>query len=166
MNLTRFSDYSIRVLICAGTHPDRLLTIGMIADTYRISENHLMKVVHRLAQLGLLTTIRGKGGGLKLAQLPREINLGWVLRRTEQGQPLVECFADGRSDCRIAPACRLQQALQDAERAFYRALDSYTLADLLENRHQLAQLIPVSVPARLMRAPRAGQMANENPGHC
>jgi Rrf2 family transcriptional regulator, nitric oxide-sensitive transcriptional repressor len=143
MNLTRFSDYALRVMLCAGSHPERLLTIADIARTYDISENHLMKVVHRLAQLGLLETVRGKGGGLRLAHDPKDINLGWTLRRTEQGQPLVECFEGGRGECRIAPACALKTVLQEAEHAFFQVLDSYTLADMLMNRQALGRLLPL-----------------------
>jgi Rrf2 family nitric oxide-sensitive transcriptional repressor len=143
MNLTRFSDYALRVLLCAGTYPDRLLTIADIARTYAISENHLMKIVHRLAQLGLLETVRGKGGGLRLAKAPKDINLGWTLRQTEQGQPLVECFGE-HTDCRIAPACALKSVLMEAERAFFEVLDRYTLADMLNNKPALSRLLPLS----------------------
>lgn len=143
MNLTRFSDYSLRVLICAGTYRERLLTIAEIATTFDVSENHLMKVVHRLAQLGLLETLRGKGGGLRLAREPGEINLGWVLRQTEQGQPLVECFAGAPSHCKILPSCRLQHLLHQAEDSFYSVLDRYTLADLLDPQHELQRLMPI-----------------------
>jgi Rrf2 family nitric oxide-sensitive transcriptional repressor len=131
MKLTRFSDYALRVLICAGTHQDRLLTIAEIASSLAISENHLMKVVHRLAQLKLLETLRGKGGGLRLALDPQQINLGTVLRQTEQGQPLVECFEQQETPCRLLPACSLKPILFQAEQAFYATLDHYTLADLL-----------------------------------
>jgi len=142
MNLTRFSDYSLRVLISAATHQDRLLTIAEIASTYAISENHLMKVVHRLAQLGLLDTLRGKGGGLRLARAPELINLGAVVRATEHGQPLVECFDSKSSNCKIQSACQLRPMLYQAEQAFYAVLDRYTLADLIEHRSALLQLIP------------------------
>jgi len=143
MNLTRFSDYSLRVLICAGTHPDRLLTIAEIATAFDVSENHLMKVVHRLAQLELLETLRGKGGGLRLARSPDQINLGWVLRQTEQGLPLVECFDPTQSNCKILSACKLQGMLHEAEQGFYAVLDRYTLADLLGARSDLQQLLPM-----------------------
>jgi Rrf2 family nitric oxide-sensitive transcriptional repressor len=143
MNLTRFSDYALRVLICAGTHPDRLLTIAEIASALAISENHLMKVVHRLAQLNLLETLRGKGGGLRLAHPPARINLGAVLRQTEQGQPLVECFQQQDSPCRLLPACALPPILRQAEAAFYAELDRHTLADLLHQPGPIHQLIPM-----------------------
>ncbi|MBV8049211.1 MAG: Rrf2 family transcriptional regulator [Paludibacterium sp.] len=143
MNLTRFSDYALRVLICSAVEPARLFTIAEIADGYGISENHLMKVVHRLAVLGLLETVRGKNGGLRLARPADQINLGEVLRQTEQGQPLVECFEGGAGGCRIAPACQLKTALKEAEHAFYAVLDRYTLADMVTEPASLAGLLPV-----------------------
>ncbi|WP_028534190.1 RrF2 family transcriptional regulator [Paludibacterium yongneupense] len=143
MNLTRFSDYSLRVLILAGTYPERLVTIAEIADVYAISENHLMKVVHRLAQIGVLDTVRGKGGGLRLARSPSEINLGAIVRQTEQGQPLVECFGVEDNHCRIVAACELKTVLAEAQAAFYEVLSRYTLADLLRHPRQMAALIPL-----------------------
>ncbi len=113
MYLTQFSDYSLRVLILAGTYPDRLVTIAEIAEAYQISENHLMKVVHRLAKIGVLETIRGKGGGLRLAAPPVEINLGAVVRQTENDQPLVECFATNGGDCTLTGCCRLKARLRN-----------------------------------------------------
>ena len=147
MNLTRFSDYALRVLIGCAADPDRLFTIAEIADGYGISENHLMKVVHRLALLGLLETVRGKKGGLRLARPAAQISLGSILRQTEQGQPLVECFDSDASQCRIAPACLLKSSLREAEQAFYAVLDRHTLADMVSNRQKLASLLPMLEPA-------------------
>lgn len=144
MYLTQFSDYSLRVLIFAGTYPDRLVTIAEIATAYQISENHLMKVVHRLAKIGVLETIRGKGGGMRLAHAPAEINIGAVVRQTENDQPLVECFDRSSSKCCIAPACQLKFILKKAENAFYAVLDEFTLADMLKNPTQMARLIPLA----------------------
>lgn len=144
MYLTQFSDYSLRVLIFAGTYPDRLVTIAEIATAYQISENHLMKVVHRLAKIGVLETIRGKGGGMRLAHAPADINIGTVVRQTENDQPLVECFDHTSSKCCIAPACQLKFILKKAENAFYAVLDEFTLADMLQNPVQMARLIPLA----------------------
>lgn len=130
MRLTTFSDYAFRVLIYLGSTPEGLATIADIAAAYGISENHLMKVVHHLARLGCVETVRGKGGGMRLAKPPEEINVGEVLRATEDGFALVDCMEEGESDCRIARACALKGALGEAVAAFLRVLDGYTLADL------------------------------------
>lgn len=130
MRLTTFSDYAFRVLIYLGAAPQGLATIADIASAYGISENHLMKVVHHLARLGYVETVRGKGGGMRLARPPGRINVGEVLRATEDGFDLVECMGERESDCRIARACALQGALGEAVAAFLQVLDRYTLADL------------------------------------
>ncbi len=141
MRLTTFSDYSLRVLMYLGIHDDRLATIGEVAMAYGISENHLVKVVHHLAQRGYVETTRGKGGGMRLARTPDDINVGEVVRGTEDNLALAECFDPKPSDCRIAPACLLKGVLTSAVDAFFATLDRHTLADLLVPRPKLARLL-------------------------
>lgn len=145
MRLTTFSDYSFRVLIYLGTVRDGLATIDEIATAYGISPNHLMKVVHYLAQSGYVETVRGKGGGMRLARRPHAIGVGEVLRATEEDFDVVECLEPGRAHCRIAPACVLKGALGEARDAFLAALDRYTLADLIAPARPLARIL---APAR------------------
>lgn len=132
MRLTRFSDYSLRVLMYAATQGDRLITIEETAATYRISRTHLMKVCHQLTKAGFLRAVRGRSGGLLLAGAPSEIGIGEVLRVTEPDFALVECFGRGEA-CVIAPRCRLQGVLHEALAAFLATIDRYTLADLMLN---------------------------------
>jgi len=132
MRLGQQTDYALRVLIYAATVWDegRLASIREIAAAYRVSENHLMKVVHRLGLLGLLQTQRGRAGGLRLARPPSELRLGRVIQAVEDDLDLVQCFS-GASDCPLFGLCNLASALQDARSQFLAALDRYTLADAL-----------------------------------
>ena len=145
MRLTLFTDYSLRALIYLGVQPDRLVTIGEIAEAYGISTNHLMKVVHQLATAGDVITVRGQHGGLRLGRPAHEINLGAVVRRTEAEFTIVPCFGS-EQDCAIRPECVLAGVLDDALRAFLAVLDRRTLADLVAPRAALAQLLRLDEP--------------------
>jgi Rrf2 family nitric oxide-sensitive transcriptional repressor len=131
MQLSLFTDYSLRVLIFLGAHPGRLATISEIAAAYRISANHLMKVVNRLSSAGYIETVRGKGGGMRLSRAPKMINLGDVVRHMEDNFYIVECFNEKRRDCPLLPACTLRSILADAHRNFMATLDRHTLQDVL-----------------------------------
>ena len=129
MKLTRYTDYALRVLMHLAARPERLSSIAEIARIYRISQNHLMKVVHDLGKAGYVSAVRGRSGGLRLGRPAEEINIGEVVRHTEDGFDLVDC-----GSCVIAPACGLTGVLGEALRAFMAVLDGYTLADLVESR--------------------------------
>jgi Rrf2 family nitric oxide-sensitive transcriptional repressor len=140
MKLTVFTDYSLRVLIYLASQPPKRATIAQVAAAYGVSEHHLVKVVHFLGQMGWLNNVRGKGGGLELALAPERIGLGQVVRASEGESVVAECFSP-EGDCCIAPTCRLRGALREAVTAFEAVLDRYTLADLVSNRQQLAQIL-------------------------
>jgi Rrf2 family nitric oxide-sensitive transcriptional repressor len=144
MQLTRYTDYSLRILTYLAVHQEKLATIEEIASAYGISKAHLMKIVHQLGLAGYVETVRGRGGGLRLAQPPERIRIGDVVRDTE-AMPLVECFDPKTSHCRIEPVCDLRRALKKALEAFLRTLDGYTLADLVVRpRKSLARLFAAS----------------------
>jgi Rrf2 family nitric oxide-sensitive transcriptional repressor len=129
MQLTRFSDYALRVLMYAHAVDDRLVTIEEMATSYRISRAHLMKVVNALTRAGYLTAVRGRAGGLRLAIPPQEIRIGDVVRVTEPDFALVECFSTG-NECVIQGCCKLPAVLRRALGAFLAELDQHTLASI------------------------------------
>jgi Rrf2 family nitric oxide-sensitive transcriptional repressor len=149
MTLTKFSDYSLRLLIYLGIHPDRLVPVGEISRAYQVSPHLIVKVVQRLVEQGLVASVRGRHGGVRLNKPPSEINIGWVIRRTEPGWDLVECFDATRNTCPIDGACGLKGALKRAQRAFLDTLDDHTLADFLPRAPALIRLLNESLEARM-----------------
>ncbi|MDX5336021.1 MULTISPECIES: RrF2 family transcriptional regulator [Marinobacter] len=145
MHITRYTDYSLRVLIYLAEQGDRLATIQEIADSYEISKNHLMKVVHQLNKKGYIETIRGKKGGMRLHMAPNEINIGVLVRETEQDLSIVECFSS-KNTCKITPVCGLKAMFAEALKAFLETLDKYTLADVIQDKHrpQLVRLLQIA----------------------
>jgi Rrf2 family nitric oxide-sensitive transcriptional repressor len=139
MRLTSYSDYALRLLMFAAVKPGGLVTVQAAADAYSISRNHLMKVAYDLGRHGYLETVRGRGGGLRLARAPEKINLGALLRLTEDGFKIVECFDPAASTCAIARCCRLKGVLGEATAAFLAVMDKYTLADLTGKNPALAR---------------------------
>lgn len=147
MRLTLGTDYALRTLIYVGANTGRLSTIAEIAESFGISNAHLMKIVHRLGQLGFVETLRGKGGGLRLARPPREIGIGNLIREIEDDLAVMGCLAES-GFCRIESCCVLRRALHEATEAFLRVLDGYTLADLLVPKTPLARTLGLTNEAR------------------
>ena len=142
MQLTRYTDYSIRVLTHLSTYPDRLSCIAEIARAYQISQSHLMKVVQDLGRSGYLETVRGRKGGIRLRRSAADINLGALIRHTEKQFELVDC-----TTCLIAPACQVTDVFVQATGAFLAVLDQYTLADMMVQRNQLHRLFSAATAA-------------------
>ena len=143
MRLTRFTDYSLRVLIYLGVTADRPVTVNELAQAYGISRNHLVKIVHRLGTLGYIETMRGKNGGMRLARDAAEIHLGDVVRKFEEDMTIVECFNARTNTCSIEPACALQGILRTATGQFMAELDRHTLSDVVASRRRLRPLLRI-----------------------
>jgi Rrf2 family transcriptional regulator, nitric oxide-sensitive transcriptional repressor len=143
MRLTLHTDFALRVLIQVGLNEGRLTTIKEIAESFDISKQHLMKVVNDLGQKGYLDTVRGRNGGLRLKRDPHDINVGQVVRDTEDRLDVIGCL-ERRGYCRIERACVLRGLLADATEAFLAALDGHTLADLIRPRKALSSLLALT----------------------
>lgn len=148
MRLTRYTDYAMRVLLYLGTRGDDLCSIADIARAYDISQNHLMKVVNDLVNAGYLQSVRGRGGGIRLAKAPDAINIGALVRHTEDDLQLVEC-----GSCLIAPACGMTGVLDEALLAFLHVLDRHSLADVLARKGGLSRLFGVPDSPRTAQVP-------------
>ena len=140
MRLTLHTDFALRVLIQAGLNDGKLTRINDIAQTFGISKAHFMKVVNDLSQKGYLDTLRGRNGGIRLMREPRHINIGQVVRDTENQLDVIGCL-EREGYCCIERVCVLRRALRDASNAFLAVLDTYTLADLIKPKEQLSSLL-------------------------
>ncbi|WP_133130759.1 Rrf2 family transcriptional regulator [Legionella yabuuchiae] len=142
MQLTQFTDYSLRALIYIALRKESC-TIKDITDAYTISTNHMVKIIHNLAKIGLIKTSRGKGGGLLMAAHPETINLGRLIAQLEPHFDLVPCFNKEKANCCIAPVCKLKGILHEAQAAFMGVLERYTLADVLHNPNELSVFLSI-----------------------
>ncbi|HYX38909.1 MAG TPA: Rrf2 family transcriptional regulator [Oligoflexus sp.] len=132
MEVSLYSDYAFRVLMYLALHRQGLVQIKTISDAYRVSENHLVKVVQHLVRQGYVASVRGRSGGIRLAKEPESIVLGEVFRRTEPSLKLLSCFEAEHTACPIVSMCSLQGVFQRALRSFLDELDKRTLASLVE----------------------------------
>jgi len=135
MRLTAFTDYGLRALMRMAAEPSRMFTTDDIALELNISRNHLTKIIRELAEAGFVTTQRGAGGGLRLAQAADTITIGNVVRRLEARHALVECFRSDGGNCTLLPECKLKGRLAAAKQAFLEELDKSTLADCVHPGH-------------------------------
>lgn len=138
MQLTQYTDYSLRVLIYLANKNDGLTTVSEIAEYHSISRNHLVKVIHNLATKGFILTTRGRHGGMVLSRPPAKIILGDVIRNTEPNFDIAECFNNANNCCVITPNCGLKSIFREAQMVFIKAMDKYTLADAV-TRNSMSQ---------------------------
>ena len=143
MQLTRYTDYGLRVLIYLALLPEgQRASIDKISDVYDVSRNNVNKIVHQLGKEGIIETKRGKGGGFRLNRRPDQINIGDMVRMLENSLQVVECKTPL---CRILPACKLKGVLNQATRAFMQTLEQHTLADLLRGKSdELVQILELT----------------------
>ena len=168
MRLTNYSDYALRSLmyLAIKREPKTLANISDIAESYHISKSHLTKIIHQLGQLGYIESVRGKNGGIRLARVPQDINLGVLIKQIEPDFALVECFAESlpnhskgvkqhglsialidetesslKFGCVISPVCQLKGVFFEALTAFITVLERYTLADIINNEEELRRLL-------------------------
>ena len=131
MQLTSYTDYSLRALLYIADQPGRLVTVSEIAEHYEVSRNHMVKVVHNLGANGYIQTVRGKSGGVRLAKAPEDIRISEVVKSTEPHMNIQECFNPETNKCPLMGDCRMMGVFAEARKGFMNVLASYTLADMM-----------------------------------
>ncbi|HVU26442.1 MAG TPA: Rrf2 family transcriptional regulator [Verrucomicrobiae bacterium] len=143
MQLSAYSDYAIRVLMQTALRQPERMTVAEVAETFGVSRHHLVKIVHDLGRHGYLATQRGIGGGFTLGRAPESIRLGDIVRLGEESDTVIDCREDGNRLCRLLPACRLKNILDEAARAFFAVLDDCTLADLIQQPSRMRDALGI-----------------------
>jgi Rrf2 family iron-responsive transcriptional regulator len=143
MRLTRQTNYAIRILMYCAANEGRLSRIPDIAHAYSLSELFLFKILQPLVEAGLVTTVRGRNGGVKLGKAAGEITLFDVVRVTEDNFAMAECFEDDATECPLVDSCALNEALRKALGAFFDVLSSYTIEDLVKARPAIRNLLGI-----------------------
>lgn len=141
MQITKFSDFALRILIHLAVADGQRLSTRDIARQQGLSFNHLAKITRWLADEGYVRAVRGRGGGIVLARPPGEISIGALLRRSESGTALVECLRSDGGACALSPACGLTGVLAGAQEAFFAHLDARTLADVIGADRRIIRLV-------------------------
>ena len=141
MHLNTYTDYALRVLIYAAARAPEQVSLTEVAEAYGISRNHLMQIVPRLGRLGFLETSRGRGGGIRLGRPAESISVAEVVRATEPGFELAECFQKGGNRCRLTPVCRLKGILAEATGAFLDSLAKHSLAEIVDRREEVLRAL-------------------------
>lgn len=134
MTLSKFSDYAFRILILLGNNPDNTFTVDSISQTLNLSNHHIKKIVYKLATEGYIESIKGRNGGIRLGKNPCDINLGELLKITEDNLNVVECFSKDNNTCNISSSCKLKGVIGYALNSFMKVFDDYTLADVLDKK--------------------------------
>ena len=138
MQITKFSDIALRVMMGVAVDPERLFGISELSRLFQVSNNHMVKVVHSLVNNGYLASVRGRNGGVRIGKSPSKISLGEVIRATESVTKIIDCKS---ADCPLFPRCKLQGVLYEANSAFYKVLDGYKLSDLTKNHQVLSDVV-------------------------
>lgn len=141
MQLNKFTDYALRILMYISKPRDTPYTIAELANNLQVSQNHLVKIVHFMAKNRWITTIRGKGGGLHLNPESLDLQLGEIVRILQGNQPIIDCQ---NPPCVLLSNCGLKSILNQAREQFYQSLNQYTLGSALGEQGQISNTSPIS----------------------
>ena len=143
MRLTRQSNYAMRILMYCAANDGRLSRIPEIASAYTVSELFLFKILQPLVEAGLVETVRGRNGGVRLGRPAEQINLFDVVRVTEESFAMAECFENDATECPLVDSCALNAALREALNAFFAVLMRHSIADLVQQKSSMRGLLGI-----------------------
>src|SRR6218665_3049645 len=141
MRLTKQTNYAVRMLMYCAANSGKLSRIPEIARAYGVSELFLFKILQPLTRAGIIETVRGRNGGVRLPGSAKDITLFDVVRVTEDSFAMAECFEAGEIECPLVDSCGLNSALRKALNAFFEVLQQYTIHNLVKARPQIGLLL-------------------------
>ncbi len=145
MRLTRQTNYAMRILMYCAVNNDRLSRIPEIATAYSVSELFLFKILQPLVEHGLVETVRGRNGGVRLGRPAADITLFDVVRVTEESFAMAECFESDAAECPLIDSCSLNAALREALNAFFAVLERHTIAELVAGKTDMRGLLGIDM---------------------
>jgi Rrf2 family cysteine metabolism transcriptional repressor len=134
MNISTKGRYGLRAILDLAVHyNDKPIAISAISMRQNISEGYLEQLMIPMKKYGLVTSVRGAKGGYILAKEPHEIIVGDVFRALEGPLNFASCVSEKPLEsCGMEDTCFSKKLWHDLQMAISNVLDSYTLADLLE----------------------------------
>lgn len=133
MHLSKFTDYSFRILIYLSNNKKELYTVDELSNNLNISENHIKKIVHSLAKEGYILSLKGRSGGIKLAKPPKDINLGDVLIFCEDFSKIIECKKNSINCTYNSEKCLIKNIVKSSTEKFIQEFKKYTLLDVINS---------------------------------
>ncbi len=132
--------YALRVMVDLAEHRNgHYVPLKEIARRQGISEKYLESIIKLLVRAGLLTGLRGKGGGYRLNREAAQYTVGEILRLTEDSLAPVACLEPGASPCARAAQCPTLGMWQGLDRLIRDYLDTITLDALLQSDAECVQ---------------------------
>lgn len=136
VRITSRGEYGVRALFELALHYGQgPIALKLIAERQGISDHYLEQLMAAMRKSGLVKSIRGALGGYELAHAPEEVTIGAIVRALEgpiMAQPDGESGIVDDTSRQVIDAMWTQMAEQ-----MNAVLDSYSLADLLENVERL-----------------------------
>ena len=139
--------YSLRLLVDLAEHRAQGFTpLKEIALRQDISEKYLESIIRLLVAGGILSGVRGKGGGYRMVVAPEDCTVGQVLRLTEGPLAPVSCLTPAAGGCTRMADCPTRPVWQELDRLIRDYLDGVTIADL--TRGEARGRSPTEAPAQ------------------
>tara|TARA_A100001037_G_C15153879_1_gene641911 strand:- start:3718 stop:4188 length:471 start_codon:yes stop_codon:yes gene_type:complete len=133
LKLGRMTDYAVMVMGHMAQRPGELQTTSDVVISTGLPVPTVSKLLHKLAELELLTAIRGRNGGYRMDRVITDISVSEIIAGFEGPIALTDCLPAGGGLCNFEDRCQVGGRWTTVARAVQQVLDDLTLADMLEH---------------------------------